>query len=114
MPSSISAGDLDKRQAGEDSVTAFDPQFTTISRSASVPIVVGGTVMVLGPGDVGYFQNLHAAQLLLIKLGSGASATSYEYTLPFFNGQVLRISDYIGPISVFNATAYSYVAWKQS
>lgn len=107
----ISAGDLDKRNVGDDSITVYDPQFTQITRQGSIPATVGGTIFTIGPNEIGYICNA-SANALLVKLGAGAAANSYDY-LVVQNG-VLKLTDYLGVVSVFNGTAYSYTAWKQS
>ena len=115
--SAISTGRLDKRQQNVDSISAYDPQFSTVSSYAV--LTAAGTVFTLGPGEVGVVHNSNNATLF-VKLGPGASATSYNQILKAGTaaadgtGGVITITNFVGDVSVFSSTTYSYTAYKLS
>ena len=79
-----------------------------------------GTVFTLAAGEVGFIQNLDDAALA-VKLGAGASTTSFSMILQAGSaasdgtGGFTYITDYIGAVSVaaMSGTA-SYIAWKRA
>lgn len=109
MSSLHSPGTPPLASAGSDSISAFDPQFTTVTgRQGSIPATTAGTVFTLNPGEIGYICNA-SGTALLVKLGTGAAANSYDFIVA--QNQTLPITTYIGPVSVF-AAVMSYTAWK--
>lgn len=109
MSSLHSPGTAPLAQAGSDSISAYDPQFTTVTRQGTIPAVAAATVFTLAPGEIGYICNA-SANALLVKLGTGAAAASYDFIVA--QNATLAITTYVGPVSVFNGTGYSYTAFK--
>jgi hypothetical protein len=115
MSSHISPGNQDARMAGKDSISAYDPQFTVVTSSAV--LTAPGSVFTIAPGEIGVIENVNNA-VLLVKLGPAASGTSYNKALKACaaagdgTGGAWIISNYVGEVSVFSATTYSYLAYK--
>ena len=116
MSSFIGPQAQEVRRQGKDSISAFDPQFSSVSSSAVQ--TAAGTVLTLAPGEIGVIENVNTA-VLLVKLGAGAAAGSYNKPLKACTaaadgtGGTWIITNWVGDVSVFNgAASYSYVAYK--
>lgn len=93
-------------------------QFNKVS--TATPVTADGKVFVLAAGEVGFLQNLDDAALY-VKLGAGASSTSFNFVLKAGTaaddglGGSIFIDNYAGVVSIAAATGSPRVAaWKLS
>jgi hypothetical protein len=115
MSSFIGPQAQEVRRQGKDSISAFDPQFSSVSSSAVQ--TAAGTVLTLAPGEIGVIENVNNVALF-VKLGAGAAAGSYNKILKAGTAAAdgtagnWVITNWVGDVSVFSASTYSYVAYK--
>jgi hypothetical protein len=99
----------------QDNITSHDAQWSSVTSSAV--LTAAGTVFTINSGEIGVIENENNA-VLFVKFGPTASATSYNKILKAGTaaadgtGGACTISNYIGEVSVFSATTYSYIAYK--
>jgi hypothetical protein len=92
-------------------------QFPAGAPSTFAINTTGGTVFSLAKTERASIQNLSTATLC-VKLGTGASATSLNWILKACavaadgTSTPLIIEGYVGDVSVYSASAYSFLAWK--
>lgn len=92
---------------------------TSSAPSNSTIIAAGGDLFTLAAGEIGYVQNLDTTDYLYVKLGTGASATDFQYRLSPDAGpvggatSVREIRDWIGVVSATGTTP-SFMAWKRA
>lgn len=95
-------------------------QYTGVPSSFAI-LTTEGTVFALAAGEIGFIQNLSAADSLAVKKGASASATSFNLVLQSGaaaddgHGGTVEIDDWIGVVSVAKiGAAARYIAWKQA
>lgn len=101
-----------------NTLQTFDAQSAAAPSNATIG-TTNATVFTLAKGEVGFIQNLDDAALA-VKLGAGASTTSFSLILQAGSaasdgkGGFTYITDYVGAVSVaaMSGTA-SYIAWKR-
>lgn len=101
-----------------NTLQTFDAQSAAAPSNATIG-TTDATVFTLAKGEVGFIQNLDNAALA-VKLGAGASTTSFSLILQAGSaasdgkGGFTYITDYVGAVSVaaMSGTA-SYIAWKR-
>ncbi len=102
---------------GTISVTTAERQYTTVS--ATAPVTANGDAFTLTAGQIGFVQNLDT-EALFVKLGTGASAASFNYVLKAgaaaddgAGGSIL-IDNWIGVVSIFATATARASAFKLS
>lgn len=95
-------------------------QFTGVPSNFAVA-TADGTVFTLAAGEIGFIQNLDAADALAVKKGASASTSSFNFILPCGSAQddgrggSVQINDWVGVVSVATITGTArYIAWKQA
>jgi hypothetical protein len=102
---------------GTISVTASERQYTTASTAA--PVTANGDAFTLTAGQSGFVQNLDD-EPLFVKLGTGASAASFNYVLKAGTaaddgtGGSVQINNWVGIVSIFATGTARASAFKLS
>lgn len=101
---------------GGAQVTSSQYQYDAVP-SSFTPATSGATVFTLASGDMGFIQNL-STNPLFVKLGAGASSSSFSYILKGGTGAddgtggLTNIKDHIGAVSVAG-TSPRFIAWSR-
>lgn len=104
-----------------DPITATSqPKQTSAAPSSAAAASATGTAFTLAAGERGFIQNLGTTPLA-VKLGAGASNTSFNMILQAGaaasdgKGGFANIESFIGAVSVAPMSgSASYIAWKQT
>lgn len=89
---------------GSATVTTAQRQYTTVS--TSTPVTANGNAFTIAAGTIGCVQNCKD-EVLFVKLGTGASATSFNWILRAGDaaddgkGGSIIIDNWVGIVSIF-------------
>jgi hypothetical protein len=99
--------------------TAVLKQYAGVPSTFTISTTDNTTVFTLAAGEVGFIQNLDAADALGVKFGASPTTSSLSFILPCGvaaddgRGGQVRIDNWTGAVSVISMTGSPrYIAWK--